>query len=164
MAGGHNNGRPTSSAVLGLLTPSFEFTFSRVLLRHSFIPCSSVSSLFKPILMSSLHPRRLRRYQATIDYVTSGMDYLCGRTANLVLQPAPVHPGNQGQVRCRTRATPGNNVPSPRPTPVASTKEIITPALTTFWATFDLDQPRAARHTPRRPLGCHPAEDCAMGC
>lgn len=69
------------------------------------------------------------------------MDYLCGRTANLVLQPAPVHAGNLGQVRCRTRATPGNNVPSPRPTPVASTKEIITPALTTFWATFDLDQP-----------------------
>lgn len=80
-------------------------------------------------------------YKATIYYVASGMDFLCGRTATLVLQPAPVHPGNLRQVQCRMRVTPGNNVPTPKPTPVASTKDIITPAITTFWVTFDPDQP-----------------------
>lgn len=30
---------------------------------------------------------------------------------------------------------------TPKPTPVASTEDIITPALTTFWATFDPEQP-----------------------
>lgn len=63
-----------------------------------------------------------------------------GRTATLVLQPAPVHPGTLGQVRCSTRVIPGNNVLTLRPTPVASTKEIIVPALTNFRANFDPDQ------------------------
>lgn len=91
--------------------------------------------------MTSRHTGRLRRCQATIDYVASDMDFLCSRIAELVLRPAPVHPGNLGQVRCRTRVTPGNNVPTPRPPPVATTKDIIAPDLTTFWATFDPDQP-----------------------
>lgn len=86
------------------------------------------------------------------DHVASGMDFLCGRTSTLVLQPAPTLPGNLGQVRCRTRVTPGYNVPTPRPTPVASTREIIRPALTSFWANFDPDQPDEEEELPDIPL------------
>lgn len=91
------------------------------------------------------HPGRRRHYMDTIDFVARGMDYLCGRTTELSLtpsvSPAPVHSGNLGQVRCTTRIAEGNNVPTPRPQPVRSTKEVVQPALTAFWRTFNPDEP-----------------------
>lgn len=94
---------------------------------------------------SSRHPGRRRRYLETIDFVTRGMDFLCGSTTELNLTPvsqsAPVLPGNLGLVRCRTRVLGGDNVPTPRPAPVRSTKDIIRSALTDFWFSFNPDEP-----------------------
>lgn len=86
------------------------------------------------------HPGRRWSYIETIDFVARGMDFLCRRTATLQIGATSVHPGTLGQVRCRTRVIPGNNIPTPRPPPLPSTRQIILPALTTFWVNFNLDE------------------------
>lgn len=101
------------------------------------------------------HPGRRSRYLETIDFVARGMDYLCGRTTEFCLSPvstpAPILPGNLRQVQCKTRIVEGNNVPTPRPPPVASTREVIQPILTDFWATFTPDEPDP-EELPEEPL------------